>query len=82
MGFDRPFDRPNHPSIAYAIAPSIAPSIGFNRPFDRLCFDPPIPPCRSKLGFGALTARLAPDSRSSSSRKKFPLPPAGPKWIP
>lgn len=43
MTFDRPFDRSSIGTNAYSIAPVIAPSIGFERLFDRLSTIPPHP---------------------------------------
>ncbi|MGY4605768.1 hypothetical protein ACVW16_004180 [Bradyrhizobium sp. USDA 4474] len=63
MIFDRPFDRSSIGSNAHLIAYSIAPSIGFDRPFDRVCSIPPYPygdrsrpprPWRAADGFSAL----------------------------
>lgn len=44
MTFDRPYDRSSIATNAYGIAHTIAPVIGCNRLFDRLCSIPLIPP--------------------------------------
>lgn len=60
MTFDRPYDRSSIGTNAYAIAPTIAPAIGFNRPFDRLYPIPPHPYARSKRSPRPWVAASAP----------------------